>query len=92
MQDVSPAFLPDDVTQGVTKRSDTHTPAVLVFYTHHRPRLAHRDLDFFTKAKQRGWICEEFYTQKTGVSLLLLCCLTSTKGRGNTFIPCVHTA
>ncbi|KAF5346560.1 hypothetical protein D9758_013459 [Tetrapyrgos nigripes] len=31
---------------------------VLVFYTHHRPHLAHRDMGFFEKAKQRGWGCE----------------------------------
>ncbi|KIJ67324.1 hypothetical protein HYDPIDRAFT_84429 [Hydnomerulius pinastri MD-312] len=39
-------------------------PCVLVFYTHHRPHLAHRDLEFFTKARDRRWICEEIYTKK----------------------------
>ncbi|KAG9312659.1 putative methyltransferase-domain-containing protein [Chiua virens] len=39
-------------------------PCVLVFYTHHRPHLAHRDLEFFTMARQRGWNCEEVYTKK----------------------------
>ncbi|KAF9466671.1 putative methyltransferase-domain-containing protein [Collybia nuda] len=38
-------------------------PSVLVFYTHHRPHLAHRDMLFFTKARERGWICEEILTE-----------------------------
>ena len=42
----------------------THRPCVLVFYSHHRPHLAHRDMDFFTKAKERGWLCEEILTEK----------------------------
>ncbi|KAJ7281807.1 putative methyltransferase-domain-containing protein [Mycena rebaudengoi] len=32
---------------------------VLVFYTSHRPHLAHRDREFFTKAREQGWTCEE---------------------------------
>ncbi|KAN0078322.1 putative methyltransferase domain containing protein [Tylopilus felleus] len=57
----------------LTPRSDgcDHTtsplkppPCVLVFYTHHRPHLADRDLEFFTLARQRGWNCEEIYTKK----------------------------
>ncbi|KAH8827007.1 putative methyltransferase-domain-containing protein [Flagelloscypha sp. PMI_526] len=32
---------------------------VLVFYTHHRPHLAHRDMQFFELAKDQGWQCEE---------------------------------
>lgn len=28
---------------------------VLAFYTHHRPHLAHRDMEFFKKAIGRGW-------------------------------------
>ncbi|KAF9512129.1 hypothetical protein BS47DRAFT_1466587 [Hydnum rufescens UP504] len=42
------------------------TPAVLVFFSHHRPNLAHRDLNFFTKARDRGWTCEEFFSQNMG--------------------------
>ncbi|KAF8175559.1 nicotinamide N-methyltransferase [Pholiota molesta] len=38
-------------------------PQVLVFYSHHRPHLAHRDMQFFEKAAQRGWVCEEIYTK-----------------------------
>ncbi|KZV80429.1 hypothetical protein EXIGLDRAFT_630171, partial [Exidia glandulosa HHB12029] len=40
------------------------TPSLLVFYTHHRPRLADRDLDFFAKATSRGWECEEIVTER----------------------------
>ncbi|KAH7908812.1 putative methyltransferase-domain-containing protein [Hygrophoropsis aurantiaca] len=39
-------------------------PCLLVFYTHHRPHLAHRDLEFFTKARNQGWNCEEIVTEK----------------------------
>ncbi|KAF8506189.1 nicotinamide N-methyltransferase [Hysterangium stoloniferum] len=38
-------------------------PCVLVFYTHHRPHLAKRDLEFFVIATQRGWSCEEVVTE-----------------------------
>ncbi|KAJ7594107.1 nicotinamide N-methyltransferase [Mycena floridula] len=44
--------------------SQTHPPSVLVFYTHHRPHLAHRDMEFFTKAREDGWLCEEILTRK----------------------------
>lgn len=44
------------------------TPSVLVFYTHHRPHLAHRDMEFFSKACARGWHCEEILTRKFTVS------------------------
>ncbi|KAI0330069.1 hypothetical protein GY45DRAFT_1354153 [Cubamyces sp. BRFM 1775] len=40
------------------------SPCLLVFYTHHRPHLAHRDMEFFTKARERGWHCEEILTRK----------------------------
>ncbi|KAF7309709.1 LIM-domain-containing protein [Mycena indigotica] len=40
---------------------------VLVFYTHHRPHLAHRDLDFFVKARDRGWQTEEVVNVRRGV-------------------------
>ncbi|KAG2067284.1 hypothetical protein BDR04DRAFT_1129677 [Suillus decipiens] len=40
------------------------TPCVLVFYSHHRPRLADRDLEFFSKAQAAGWVCEEIITHK----------------------------
>ncbi|KAJ3806459.1 hypothetical protein EV368DRAFT_87067 [Lentinula lateritia] len=41
------------------------TPSVLVFYTHHRPHLAHRDMEFFEKARDQGWNCLEVVTQKS---------------------------
>jgi len=50
----------------------TQTPTVLVFYTHHLPHLAHRDVEFFNKARKRGWICDEFFTERAGVSLILV--------------------
>ncbi|KAJ3860375.1 hypothetical protein EV359DRAFT_85390 [Lentinula novae-zelandiae] len=40
------------------------TPSILVFYTHHRPHLAHRDMEFFEKARDQGWNCVEVVTQK----------------------------
>ncbi|KAH7886748.1 putative methyltransferase-domain-containing protein [Phlebopus sp. FC_14] len=43
---------------------DELLPSVLVFYTHHRPHLAHRDLEFFSKARGLGWVCEEILTRK----------------------------
>ncbi|KAJ3494154.1 hypothetical protein NLJ89_g10867 [Agrocybe chaxingu] len=39
-------------------------PCVLVFYTHHRPHLAHRDMEFFSKAREAGWTCEEILQKK----------------------------
>jgi len=39
-------------------------PTVLVFYTHHRPHLAEKDLDFFRLAESRGWVCEKFFEEK----------------------------
>ncbi|KAJ7760451.1 nicotinamide N-methyltransferase [Mycena metata] len=38
--------------------------SVLVFYTHHRPHLAHRDMEFFAKAREGGWVCEEILTRR----------------------------
>ncbi|KAJ7733253.1 nicotinamide N-methyltransferase [Mycena maculata] len=38
--------------------------AVLVFYTHHRPHLADKDMEFFSKARVRGWTCEEILTRR----------------------------
>jgi len=39
-------------------------PCLLVFYSHHLPQVAHRDMEFFEKAKGRGWVCEEIVTEK----------------------------
>ncbi|KZT66547.1 nicotinamide N-methyltransferase [Daedalea quercina L-15889] len=45
------------------RTSEGLEPCLLVFYTHHRPHLAHRDMEFFSKAQERGWRCEEVVTQ-----------------------------
>lgn len=44
--------------------SKNPAPQVLVFFTHHRPHLAHKDMVFFEKAKERGWRCEEILTER----------------------------
>lgn len=44
------------------KRADD--ASVLVFFTHHRPHLMDRDMNFFVSAKERGWFCQEVLTQK----------------------------
>ncbi|KAF9558440.1 hypothetical protein CPC08DRAFT_810606 [Agrocybe pediades] len=36
-------------------------PCVLVFYSHHRPHLAHRHMGYFIKVRLRGWACTEIY-------------------------------
>jgi nicotinamide N-methyltransferase len=43
-------------------------PQALVFFTHHRPHLADKDLGFFREAKTRGWTCREVGTWKMPVS------------------------
>jgi len=40
------------------------SPSVLVFYSHHRPHLAARDLDFFKKAREEGWLCEKIVEER----------------------------
>ena len=52
--------------------SDQTEPCVLVFYTHHRPHLAHRDMQFFEKARTRNWSCEEILTEKFPVGHSML--------------------
>jgi len=42
-------------------------PCLLVFYTHHRPHLAARDLEFFHKATEHGWLSEKIVTERMGV-------------------------
>ncbi|KAN0129048.1 nicotinamide N-methyltransferase [Lactarius tabidus] len=37
---------------------------VLVFYTHHRPHLAERDMGFFDVARETGWTCEKELTER----------------------------
>jgi nicotinamide N-methyltransferase len=45
--------------------------SVLVFYTHHRPHLAHRDMEFFDKAQRRGWTIEKTVTDTFPVSWMI---------------------
>ncbi|CAE6511628.1 unnamed protein product [Rhizoctonia solani] len=49
------------------------TPCVLVFFSHHRPQYAARDLNFFACAKDRGWICEQVVQTKMKVSCSASC-------------------
>jgi len=37
---------------------------VLVFYTHHRPHFAKRDMEFFDMARECGWTCEKVLTER----------------------------
>lgn len=45
---------------------------VLVFYTHHRPHLAHRDMEFFEMAGEMRWECEKVLTERFPVRVCLL--------------------
>ncbi|EDR08955.1 uncharacterized protein LACBIDRAFT_249330, partial [Laccaria bicolor S238N-H82] len=49
--------------EALSSDSASSHPSVLVFYTHHRPHLAHRDMNFFTKARERGWRSEEILSE-----------------------------
>lgn len=44
------------------------TPCALVFFTHHRPHLAHKDMAFFELAREKGWKTEEVGRWKMPVS------------------------
>ena len=44
---------------------------VLVFYTHHRPHLAHRDMEFFEMASEMRWECEKVLTERFPVRVCL---------------------
>ncbi|KAJ1304094.1 hypothetical protein OPQ81_008498 [Rhizoctonia solani] len=71
-----PARRPGNVAQAEMKLADpkklshdhrsssTTTPCVLVFFSHHRPQYVTRDLEFFARAKDRGWICEQVVETK----------------------------
>jgi len=37
---------------------------VVVFYSHHRPHLAHKDMEFFEKAKEAGWNCKKVVEER----------------------------
>lgn len=57
--EANPLF-PDQLPRGEFTRDDAHpdTPCVLVFFTSHRPHLAHKDMEFFSKAHEAGWEVE----------------------------------
>ena len=46
---------------------------VLVFYTHHRPNLAERDMEFFTIACESRWECEKVLTERFAVRVSVFC-------------------
>jgi nicotinamide N-methyltransferase len=49
--------------------SNSPGAGVFVFYTHHRPHLAHRDMEFFEKARRRGWTTDEIVEETYPVRL-----------------------
>ncbi|KAG8917428.1 nicotinamide n-methyltransferase [Tulasnella sp. 418] len=51
----------------VSTPSEPGTPCVLVFYSHHRPRYVEKDLEFFRKARDRGWLCEKIVEERMEV-------------------------
>lgn len=48
--------------------SNDRSACVLVFYSHHRPHLAHRDMEFFEKARSRGWKADQIVRETFPVS------------------------
>ena len=75
-----------------TSESSGVTPSVLVFYTHHRPHLAHRDMEFFSKAEAKGWVVEKVVEERFPVRL----CPRFTEPRSSSIIlflysPCSLT-
>jgi nicotinamide N-methyltransferase len=46
------------------ERAIASAGCVLVFYTHHRPHLAQRDMEFFDMARESGWECEKVLTER----------------------------
>lgn len=50
--------------QALSKSAAPLRPCLLVFYSHHRPHLAARDMEFFQTASDNGWICDKVVTEK----------------------------
>lgn len=48
-----------DADEGAHVEARLTTPCVLVFFTHHRPHLAYKDMQFFDMAEVKGWKFEE---------------------------------
>jgi EEF1A N-terminal glycine/lysine methyltransferase len=61
----------DETLERGPRKGTSWTPCALVFFTHHRPWLAEKDLDFFTKARESGWECEQVLEEHTGVSAMV---------------------
>jgi predicted nicotinamide N-methyase len=55
------------------ERSIVPGGCVLVFYTHHRPHLAQRDMEFFEMARESRWECEKILTERFPVRVMLFC-------------------
>ncbi|UZJ52472.1 hypothetical protein CBS101457_001792 [Exobasidium rhododendri] len=66
MLDTMDACLPPKRAR--TSKEYEEGPQALVFFTHHRPHLADKDMGFFREAERRGWICKEVGTWKMPVS------------------------
>ncbi|KAF8599196.1 hypothetical protein BDV93DRAFT_449743 [Ceratobasidium sp. AG-I] len=47
------------LSQSLPHSVERTVPCVLVFFSHHRPQYAARDLGFFSLAKDRGWNCKK---------------------------------
>ncbi|EIN04216.1 hypothetical protein PUNSTDRAFT_76907 [Punctularia strigosozonata HHB-11173 SS5] len=62
--DLALAERPTSPTSSASSSAEEAGPCVLVFYTHHRPHLADRDMQFFEKARERRWRCEEILTER----------------------------
>jgi nicotinamide N-methyltransferase len=38
-----------------------------MFYTHHKPHFAERDLAIFEVARETGWVCDKVLTERFAV-------------------------
>lgn len=47
------------IADAPTGEGEMSTPCVLVFFTHHRPHLAYKDMQFFDMAEVKGWKFEK---------------------------------
>lgn len=65
-------LFPDQLPRGEFTKEHTHpdAPCVLVFFTSHRPHLAHRDMEFFLRAQEAGWEVERVgrWTRDVGIN------------------------
>lgn len=67
MLDTMDACLPSSKSH-MTQSDESTRPQALVFFTHHRPHLADKDMQFFREAEERGWTCRELGKWKMPVS------------------------